>query len=345
MPSEVVASAGATSDAAADRDEDEDVMEVEAVVDMADEDDDEPMAEAQVEGVVEAEVVVSSAVEPPPPPAVKPPPAPKPKKKKSKPKQKTPPPPQLEPTSPLVPHHRLEAAREARLALQEQVPLLPIHIAETAVRSFGRLHVNGTNSNPFCSTSALYPIGFSCDRYEFSPVHGRVLKLRCSILSGPSIRKKQQAAGRTNTTVGDGPVFRILWGPGIDADSGGAVDYPFHPDEQAPPLIQTGSLRKDEALQEAVRYHQQSSGHKAALLPTKGMQVKVRFDGGKYHLGVVRSVGKQTSATVQGTKKKRKQVEITVKYDDEFQETIAYPDPDVVLLMPGKWGGHRPRRL
>ena len=44
------------------------------------------------------------------------------------------------------------------------------------VRNVGRLKEED-EKHPFdvlySSPSALYPVGYSCDRYEFSPIHGR----------------------------------------------------------------------------------------------------------------------------------------------------------------------------
>lgn len=124
-----------------------------------------------------------------------------------------------------IPPAVMDVASDARDALRQAVPILPLPLSETVIRSFGRLCVqypggssgstknNGSEgrgrSNKFSTSSALYPVGFSCNRYDFSPVHGRLLNMRCSILDGRSIKAKQTEIIRVNAgnNVHDGPVY------------------------------------------------------------------------------------------------------------------------------------------
>lgn len=238
------------------------------------------------------------------------------KKKKKKPSQA----PDEELFGTVAPERR-EAAADARALLQDTVPTLPVAIAESQVRSFGRILVEpNMDQSVFASTVALYPIGFSCDRYEFSPVHGRILKMRCSILSGRAIKEKQKAGGHdVSSELPNGPVFRVVWGRGVDEDVDD-VDYPFDPTAHARPLkIPKGK---------SVTVPEEPLGS-TVTTPGVGMRVKVRFDKNQYFCGTVVKVKDA------GTKKKRKQSEVLVRYDDGSSETAIYPDPDIALLMPG----------
>jgi hypothetical protein len=244
-----------------------------------------------------------------------------------------------------VPPPKLAAARDARGLLQETVPTLPVSIAETQVRSFGHLCIQSVPSmtpkrvsmyeeadavpSKFSTTSALYPAGFSCDRYEFSPVHGRILKVRCSILSGISVKEGQKRGGfPVQTDLPDGPIFRIMWGRGVDEDAADEkVDYPFDPFTHSRPLFMTGSTEIDSTLKEAMK------SKRASIFPAVGMRVKVRYDRDRFFVGSIASTGEPQ--VVMNGKKKRTKVEVTVQYDDGVVEKLTYPDPDVSLLMPG----------
>jgi hypothetical protein len=254
-----------------------------------------------------------------------------------------------------LPPQRVEAAMDARAMLQETAPMLPVPVGETLVRSFGRLYLQSLPSaaaqpppppassagspgskkkkdpvqvlSKFNTTSALYPIGFSCDRYEFSPVHGRTIKMRCSILDGRSVKAKQKEEGyAVQTTLPDGPVFRIMWGRGVDEET--EIELPFDPSAHSPPIVKTGSKQMDALLKESIR------SQASTLLPDRAMRVKVRFDNNEFYFGVVQKVG--TPKTVTKNKKKHPEVDITILYDDGSTESITYPDPDVTLLMPSK---------
>jgi len=220
----------------------------------------------------------------------------------------------------------MRAASSARANLQQSVTTLPAWLADTSVRSFGRLFLDrDMEHNLFATTTALYPIGFSCDKYEYSPVHGRTVKLRCSILSGKAIKEKQRASGYpVSSFLHDGPVFRIMWGQGIDEDDD-TVEYAYHPFTHSSPLTSDGV--------EAVAFA--DPGNSLApnvIAPEPGMRVKVRFEQTKQYCGTITQVT-QTVAS----KKKRKQNTISVVYDDGFSEDIMYPDPDVTLLLPGTY--------
>jgi len=316
----------------------DDAMEVEAVVDNDDADeleaeapevvadaeddheDEEVMAtvvedddDEEEEGNEGAEVLEAAVVEPEP--------APQPTKKKAsskkkgnkkKTKKKRKMDDELYET---VPPERVEAASDARAMLEDTVPTLPVAVAETEVRSFGRLLIEpDMEASKYATTSALYPVGFSCDRYEFSPVHGRILKLRCSILSGRQIKEKQQAAGHPVSKVHDGPVFRIMWGQGVDEDADQA-EYPFDPYTHASPMHSDTDATLPTQL--------------SNLVPEPGMRVKVRFDKNQFFYGSIIDIGEPES------KKRRKQVEITIQYDDGSSESLLFPDPDVAIAMPG----------
>jgi hypothetical protein len=252
-----------------------------------------------------------------------------------------------------VPQQKIEAAVDARMMLQETVPTLPAPVADTLVRSFGRLYIQGFDTTSvhdkadsshkiplYHTTDALYPVGFSCDRHEFSPVHGRMLKMRCSILDGRRIKTMQRKAGHEISNIHDGPIFRIMWGMGIDQDDDENVttkpiDYPFEPHTHSPPLFMTGNAKNDAALKEAVV----NAIPVTAIIPQKGMRVKVKFAKNQYFNGtitkIVETKHQHSTHNVDVKKKKAPVAKVHVRYDDGSEEKFEYPDPDLSLLMPG----------
>lgn len=324
MPTEIEANVKAIADETAPA-EDEPIVAAEVVVAN-----DTAMVE---DAAVEAEVVVAA---PAPPPAKKPSPKRKrPSKKKSsksssssssngKRSAKS----ELEL---LLNKRHVEAARDARATLQETVRTLPIPVAETQVRSFGRILLEdlpGANAHSkFSSINALYPVGFSCDRYVFSPVHGRNIKMRCSILDGRSIKKKGNFA-----ELPDGPVFRILWGRGVDESQDTSIDYPFDLEHHVLPLVDTGNAHNDSMLNETWKPRSPSQ-----FPPKVGMRVRVKFSK-DFGIGTLTKVA---DARTPSGKRKKKHFDVTIEYEDGFEETLTYPDPDVELLMPGTFQSSR----
>jgi hypothetical protein len=230
-----------------------------------------------------------------------------------------------------IPARRINTAESARHVLNRSVPRLPIKINDTfTVRNFGQLHLEPNVKTPkFSSTTALYPVGFCVDRYEFCPAHGRILKLRCSILDGAHIKQQQVAMGvPPSNELPDGPIFRIMWGQGIDDDTD-TVDYPYNPDSNSAPIID-GANEKDAIIaMPAAMDKDLSSG-----LPVAGMRVKVRFDQDEYYYGTLVKV---TEVSEKNKKKtKRPSAKISIQYDDGSSEEAIFPDPDIVLAMPGK---------
>ncbi|KAG7348250.1 hypothetical protein IV203_016955 [Nitzschia inconspicua] len=218
---------------------------------------------------------------------------------------------------------RMEAANVAREMLYEAVPRLPFPVNESSgdqyyVRNFGRLKVgNDGTSSKFSTPTALYPVGFSCDRFEFSPSHGRILKLRCSIIDGKVI-------GQT------GPIFRVMWGQGVDNDID-KVEYPYDPFTNSAPI----TSGKDDV----VAIPTPSAMHPAIdqqVIPAVGMRVKARFDKSHYYHGTItKVVEREVSSSSKSKKKKRKTIHITILYDDGSTEDTSFPDPDITLVMPG----------
>lgn len=205
---------------------------------------------------------------------------------------------------------RLDMAKEARALLKETVQELPAVLAETTVRSFGQIQLPAKPSatNAFAQTAALYPAGFSCDRYEFSPVHGRFVKLRCTILDAAVVRKLQQERhvkpGWTQTT--SGPIFRIAWGLGVDEDKWGdstTVAYTPPPPSGGPPAKRTPPP------------------------PAVGWRVRVRLEKRATWTGEIIAVS---------AGKNKNTFKIAIRYDNGSEEKDApYPDPDLTLVTPG----------
>jgi len=235
----------------------------------------------------------------------------------------------------------LQAAKDARSVLEENVQTLPLVLMESQVRSFGRIPLDGSDKqegNKFVSPSAIYPVGFSSDRFEFSPVHGRPLKIRCCILDGRRIKEKQKAGGFPISDVHDGPVFRLMWGRGVDEDDDDDVEYPFHPDTHAAP--QEVPAKKGKASSSTPILSNTDPPHPSMtpqIHPEVGMRVRVRFDKNKYYFGtIVSAMEAPPASNGSGKKKKQKKpLPIEIQYDDGSKEEIPYPDPDVAILLPG----------
>ena len=224
---------------------------------------------------------------------------------------------------------RLSAAESAREMLIQTVPRLPVKINEThTVRNFGQLHIEGTGEPAqFATGNALYPVGFSCDRFEFSPVHGRVLKMRCSIIDGIQVKKRQAQLGYpSSANIPNGPIFRVMWGQGIDEDVD-MVDYPYDPYSNSAPLTSSDKV-------DAVAIPAAPGGSAGSAVPEKGMRVKVRFEQDQFYYGHITHVTEKEQE--KGKKKKKRSAEITIRYDDGSTETAIFPDPDITLVMPGK---------
>jgi hypothetical protein len=221
---------------------------------------------------------------------------------------------------------RLEAASDARKMLVGTVPRLPVAVAEThVVRSFGRLNVESSSTEEkdarYSSANALYPVGFSCDRYEFSPVHGRVLKMRCTIFDGNDLTKKQRKHGLTSDYP-DGPVFRVMWGRGVDDDAE-IVDYPYDVYSNSAPIS------TDTSLEVAVPFVGKSKT--ADMEPEEGMRVRVRHDNDVWYTGTIVAVGDDIEAI-----RNVSTYEITINYDDGAVEDTYFPDPDISIYLPSK---------
>ncbi len=217
----------------------------------------------------------------------------------------------------------LEAAKDARATLRDMVQSLPMPFGDIQVRSFGRIHVESDKSGKeakFSSAGSIYPIGFSCDRFEFSPVHGRVLKMRCTILDGRRIKQLQREKGfRVTERLADGPVFRVVWGQGIDEENDDDLG-PFDPELDAPLIDTSKTFTKHSVMR-----------------PRVGMQVQVRFGKNQTYGGIITKVGERHPSMKDSQRKGLPpNQDITIQYDDGFSETITYPDADVALVVPGK---------
>jgi hypothetical protein len=242
-----------------------------------------------------------------------------------------------------LPAKKVSSAKEAGSILRETVQTLPVTVADIQVRSFGQLCIQSIPNessnapslakNPFYTATALYPIGFSCDRYELSPVHGRMLKIRCTILDGRSIKAKQKFRGLPmQTDLPDGPVFRIMWGRGIDEESPSTtdaeIDNTFDPLVHSKPIVSTGSVKIDALILDTLK-----ATKKATVVPKAGMHVKVWCNKEIFFPGVIGAV---SEANTTDCRKERKQYDIIIVYEDGLQEEMSFPDPDVEIVMPGK---------
>ncbi|KAL7565041.1 hypothetical protein ACA910_020751 [Epithemia clementina (nom. ined.)] len=223
-----------------------------------------------------------------------------------------------------IPAPRIDAASEARKLLLDSVPTLPANLGDAQVRAFGRLHATtgGNNSvpNPFASPTALLAVGFSCDLYDFSPAHGRMLKIRCSILDGRRIlQQRRELAASSSSALKDepniheGPVFRIMWGRGVDEDD--MDEYKYDP-----------FLHSDYVL---INSKGNPTKRQSRAVPVEDMRVKTRFDQNEFYMGTIVNVNKNSDG------KQSDKVILSIRYDDGTMEQAEFPDPDIQLFLPG----------
>eukprot|EP00985_Skeletonema_marinoi_P019689 scaffold11395_cov182-Skeletonema_marinoi.AAC.4 len=218
---------------------------------------------------------------------------------------------------PSVPADKAEASQKARSKLRKNVTSLPFAVSENQIiRSFGKIKHefrNQLDETFYSSPSAIYPVGFSCDRFMFSPVHNRVITLRCDILEGgtkrdtkvePSLVDEDDSSRGKKSSVG-GPVFRIIWGEGIEQDD---------------PM---DSCNFDANI--ASDYTDASKKKK----PEVGMRVNVKIGS-----NTVGGIITKAKAPAKSGKNKGLSM-ITIKYDDGVTEETPFPDPDIHLAPPG----------
>mmetsp|Transcript_39154 Transcript_39154/g.94662 ORF Transcript_39154/g.94662 Transcript_39154/m.94662 type:complete len:1159 (+) Transcript_39154:215-3691(+) len=202
-----------------------------------------------------------------------------------------------------------QLSNTARAILLETVPTVPVQIGDNiVVRSFGQLNIS--NPENFSTESALYPVGFSCDRYEYSPVHGRVIKLRCTILDG-----------KRTILHHEGPLFRVMWGQGVNEDVD-QVEYPYDPEKNS------SALQGEEPLANTASVNALS----AMIVPINGMKVRVRFENDLFYYGTIESVIEKSE---ENKKRRKRTFEISIQYEDGSMEEATYPDPDISIVMPG----------
>jgi hypothetical protein len=243
----------------------------------------------------------------------------------------------LSTSSNAISRDRLEAAQQARDILIKTVNQTPFTISEShVVQNFGRIKVEDSEHPLFSTPTSLYPVGFACDRYEFSPVHGRILKMRCEILDGSKFKEglNTEPGNEGNKTIPkkhEGPLFRISWGQGID-ELEEVRPFPFEVYSSCTPM-----MNEVDTVAVPLGFHSNSTK------PEKGMRVKVRIDKYSWYRGTIMSV-KNTddekedddSSKRKSSKKKKQSYNIKIVYDDGLTEYTNFPDPDVSLVAPGK---------
>ena len=232
-----------------------------------------------------------------------------------------------------ISREKLDAAQKARDILLNSAKETSFKVSEShIIRNFGRIKVEDKEEPYFSNATSLFPVGFSCDRFEFSPVHGRELKLRCEILD-----RKDYADGdaiKDGKSNAKSPIFRITWGQGIDEIDHGKP-FPFDLYSASAPL-------GNEVDTVAV-----PMGLDVPIVPEPEMRVKVRFDDDVWYRGTITKVEKKTANSDTKEKKKKRgtrsakknlknHFSVKILYDDGMKEEVFYPDPDVVLVAPGK---------
>ena len=332
----------------------------------------------------------------------------------------------------------MDAAVSARSFLASSVDMLPFPVSDNqVVRSFGRIKIEkrvilppegedgaraataGNKNGPlYSSAAAIHPVGFSCDRFEFSPVHGRIIRLRCDVLDGAKVRKLRKAQrdaavsaaearakrkakkekedtaeaevvkadaevplapsstelaqvedgegaaavavvptpvpapDESSTPIKaeakdvaednegglvslipkeeddnyDGPVFRVMWGAGVEQNPENDYSYPY--------AVYSASAPLTDDVVDAIAVPADGPKMARGTAPEVGMRVTVRFDENKWYGGTIVQVkDKKKSSKKPVTPGQRI---IAIDYDDGMHEEAAFPDPDIMLRPPGK---------
>ena len=234
---------------------------------------------------------------------------------------------------------RAEVAKAARTSLVETAQSLPMVVSDTqVVRSFGRIDPR------YATVNNIFPVGFSCDRLEFSPVHGRVLKMRCTILDGENLLKRQREL-KLKETAAEGPLFRIMWGQGIDEDEN-QTPFPYDATKDSPAIPVEGlndcnnndddddndkspqPPSKDKSKKGS---NDKSKNKPKPIAPKEGMRVRVLYDKTQYFMGKLTWVGSEQKEKRSGKKK----TPVKIRYDDGSLEDATLPDPDIAICLHG----------
>lgn len=228
------------------------------------------------------------------------------------------------------------AANAARTKLEQKVTHLPHRVSSShTVRSFGRImpeyKATELDDTQYANPHSIYPVGFSCDRFEFSPIHGRIIKMRCDVLDGKELRERREhlendtkmssSGDKDMDSLGNGPIFRVTWGEGVEEDKVTEPSCPFDP------YVASAHLSGDvDAIAVPAKKGKAKS---SSALPEVGMRVSVRFDKCKMYGGSITKVKPMEKQS----RNKKALCNISIKYDDGVTETTAYPDPDIVVAM------------
>ena len=233
---------------------------------------------------------------------------------------------------------RAEVAKAARTSLVETAQSLPMVVSDTqVVRSFGRIDPR------YATVNNIFPVGFSCDRLEFSPVHGRVLKMRCTILDGENLLKRQREL-KLKETAAEGPLFRIMWGQGIDEDEN-QTPFPYDATKDSPAIPVEGlndcnnndDDNNDKSPQPPSKdkskkgSNDKSKNKPKPIAPKEGMRVRVLYDKTQYFMGKLTWVGSEQKEKRSGKKK----TPVKIRYDDGSLEDATLPDPDIAICLHG----------
>lgn len=218
---------------------------------------------------------------------------------------------------------RKKAIDQAREMLVTEVPALPACIAGVVVHSFGKVRPDNSFLSKYSRPNAIHPIGFSCTRYEFSPVHGRIIKMRCDILEGEQGSEMESISECDDE---EGPIFAISWGKGID-------------DEKVSPIQNFDPFEEGKPVNESVDNGGNTERTSTSVDPFIGAKVKVRFDNDWWYSGTVSRFNeidkKRDEETVFDCKKSWN---LTIDYDDGATEDAIYPSREV-LLFPANSAG------
>jgi len=240
----------------------------------------------------------------------------------------------------LIDNSHIFIAKNAVLThTHREVPALPACIGDRAciLYNFGSVVEDNSYTSKYSKPTSIHPIGFSCTRFEYSPVHGRVIRIRCDVLPGPT--------------------FAISWGRGVDEEPVVQMRS-FDPFPSADDPINILRAKKD-ATSDMNCISNDSNGmyigSKGNILPPcVGMSVKVRFDNDWWYGGTVSGVDEiseeegenEESAGEEDVKNKntgsKRTWALSITYDDgAVEDDILYPSKDVLMFSSSTVNGIR----
>jgi hypothetical protein len=148
--------------------------------------------------------------------------------------------------------------------------------------------------------------------------------------------EKEKEEGDDPLLSYEGPIFRIMWGKGVDEDQA-LEQHAFDPYSLSAPL--GGDV---DAVAMPLSSLDTKTSKSTKQTPQIFMRVSVRFDQNQWYGGTIlrvtkikMPVPKEGTTPVKKIPPRRKKFKLRIVYDDGAKEEAYFPDPDILLRPPG----------